>query len=170
MQFPLITYSMALNLLTTVHRQNFNTEKICVQILLCERVERASLENFRIIYILNLLFLSIFCWYFRYFVGLQVPTISKCTNHANKTPKKQPGGGGGGGASHYASVVFCRKSMTFVLIQFLVHYSLSWPIMTLSTPCKLPENSEKIYVCERAERASLENFRISTFKNWSLKF
>ena len=47
---PLITYSMALNLLPTVHRQNFNTEKICVQILLCERVERASLENFRIIF------------------------------------------------------------------------------------------------------------------------
>ena len=136
MQFPLITYSMALNLLTTVHRQNFNTEKICVQILLCERVERASLENFRIIYILNLLFLSIFCWYFRYFVGLQVPT-NLYINVPTKLRKSN------------ASVVFCRKSMTFVLIQFLVNYSL-WPIMTLSTPYKLPENSEKIYVCERA--------------------
>ena len=48
---------------------------------MCERAERASLENFGIFYILKLLFLSIFCRYNRYFlstngmlVGLHVPT------------------------------------------------------------------------------------------------
>ena len=35
----------------------------------CERAERASLENFWYFYILKLLFLSLFCWYIRYFVG-----------------------------------------------------------------------------------------------------
>ena len=49
---------------------------------ICERTERASLICFlRIVNILKVLFLSIFSWYFRYFVGtndmlvgLNVPT------------------------------------------------------------------------------------------------
>ena len=52
--FHVITYGMALYINDSyVYRQNTNIEKIYVY-------------NF---YILNLLFLSIFCWYFRYFVG-----------------------------------------------------------------------------------------------------
>ena len=53
----------------------------------------SELRKFRYFYILKLLFLSIFCWYIRYFVGtndmlvgLQVMyrQISKCTD---KSPK-----------------------------------------------------------------------------------
>ena len=60
MQFPVITYCMALYVNDSyVYRQNTNIEKIYV----------SRLENFSHTYILKLLFLSIFCWYFRYFVG-----------------------------------------------------------------------------------------------------
>ena len=45
MQFPVFTYGMALYIQTTVYRQNTDIEKnLCI----CERAERASLENFRI--------------------------------------------------------------------------------------------------------------------------
>ena len=36
---------------------------------MCDREERASLENVFHFHILKLLFPSIFCWYFRYFVS-----------------------------------------------------------------------------------------------------
>ena len=63
MQFPFITYGMALYINDSyVYRQNTNIEEIYVCM-------RASLENFLAFYIIKLLFLSIFCWYFRYFVG-----------------------------------------------------------------------------------------------------
>ena len=52
-----------------VYRQNTNIEKIYVYA--SERSERA-LKNFSHFYILRLLFLSIFCWYFRYFVRLSI--------------------------------------------------------------------------------------------------
>ena len=43
MQFPVITYGMALYINDSyVYRQNTNIEKIYI----CERAERASLENF----------------------------------------------------------------------------------------------------------------------------
>ena len=52
----------------------------------------SELRKFLHLLFLKLLFPSIFCWYFRYFVGtndilvgLHVPTVSKCTD---KTPKK----------------------------------------------------------------------------------
>ena len=65
-----------------------------------------ELRKFWYHYILKLLFLSLFCWYIRYFVGtndmlvgLHVPTnfqmyrqISKCSD---KTPKRHYWGGGG---------------------------------------------------------------------------
>ena len=63
--------------------------------------EQASLGNFCIFTLKKLLFLSIFCWYFRNFVGTNdihvlvglhvYRQISKC---ANKSPKKHYGGGG----------------------------------------------------------------------------
>ena len=147
MQFPLITYSMALNLLTTVHRQNFNTEKILCTNIIMRASGASELRKFSH-YIYSkpaisfniLLILQILCRFTGTDKSLNVPTKLRKSNR-------------GGGPSHYASVVFCRKSMTFVLIQFLVHYSLSWPIMTLSTPCKLPEKRRE-NICVRASRAS----------------
>ena len=59
------------------------------------RAERASLENF---HIKKLIFLSIFCWYFRnvstimtYLPGHMYRQFFKCTD---KTPKRHYGGGG----------------------------------------------------------------------------
>ena len=61
---------------------------------------RASLEHFGIFYILNLLFLSIFCRYIRYFVGTNdmlvgshVPTNFQM--YRQKSEKALLGGGGG---------------------------------------------------------------------------
>ena len=63
---------------------------------------RASLENFRIFtYFLNLLFLSIFCWYFTYFVGSNDILVGlqnytdKFPNVPTKLRKKALWGGGG---------------------------------------------------------------------------
>ena len=71
MQFPVITYGMALYINELcIPTKNTNIEKIYVYI--CERAEVSELRKFSRIfffYILKLLFLSIFCWYFRYFVG-----------------------------------------------------------------------------------------------------
>ena len=67
---------------------------------MCMRARGASeLRKFWHFYILKLLFLSIFCRYIRYFVGIQMTCllahmyrqISKCTD---KTPKKHYWGGG----------------------------------------------------------------------------
>ena len=64
MHFPVITYGMALYINDRyVYRQNTNIEKIYVYA--SERAQKIFLH----FYILKLLFLSIFCWYFRYFVG-----------------------------------------------------------------------------------------------------
>ena len=62
MQFPVITYGMALYIQTTVYRQNTDIEKI---------YEYASERTWKILHfhILKLLFFSIFCWYFWYFIS-----------------------------------------------------------------------------------------------------
>ena len=76
MQFPVLTYGMAL------YKRQY-TDKILTMIKsMYMRASGASeLRKFSHFYILKLLFLSIFCWYFRYFVGtndmlvgLHVPT------------------------------------------------------------------------------------------------
>ena len=57
--------------------------------ILCERAERASLENFGIICILKLLFLSLFCWYIRYFVGTNDDACRlTCTDKFPNVPTK----------------------------------------------------------------------------------
>ena len=80
----------------TVYRQNTNIEQI--NVCVCERAERASLENFGL---LKLLFLSIFCRYIRYFVGtndmlvgLHVPTNFQM--YRQNSEKALLGGGRGG--------------------------------------------------------------------------
>ena len=75
MQFPVLTYGMAL----FIYKRQY-TDKTLTMIK--SMYMRASeLRKFSHFYILKLLFLSIFCWYFRYFVGtndmlvgLHVPT------------------------------------------------------------------------------------------------
>ena len=50
---------------------------------------RASLDEFRILYILKLLILSIFCWYFRYFVGTNDMTCRlTCSDKFPNVPTK----------------------------------------------------------------------------------
>ena len=60
--FPL---SLVWYYITTVYRQSTSIEKM----YMCDREERASLDFFSHFHILKLLFPSIFCWYFRYFVS-----------------------------------------------------------------------------------------------------
>ena len=70
MQFPFTAYGMALYINDSVPTKHKHLENLCV----CERAERASLENFRIFTLKN-------CHFFQYFVGtndmlvgLHVPT------------------------------------------------------------------------------------------------
>ena len=99
MQFPVITYSMALYINDSyVYRQNTNIEKIYM------RVSGASelRKNYRYLHS-KLLFLSIFCWYFRYFVGTNdmLVGLHVATNFEmyRQNSKKSIMGGGGGIAS-----------------------------------------------------------------------
>ena len=66
MQFPVITYGMALYIQKTVYRQNNNIEKIYEY-----ASERRTSELWKCLHfhILKLLFPSIFCWYFWYFIS-----------------------------------------------------------------------------------------------------
>ena len=70
MQFPFITYGMAL-----------------------------ELRKFSHFHILKLLFLPIFFWYFKYFVGTNDMFVAymyrQIPKRTDKTPKKHYGGGGG---------------------------------------------------------------------------
>ena len=50
----------------TSYRENINIEKNFV----CERAERASLENFRVLHVPKISFFHYFCWYLGYFVGI----------------------------------------------------------------------------------------------------
>ena len=92
MQFPVITYGMALYINDSLYRQNTNIEKIYVY--------ASELRKFSShFYILKLLFLSIFCWYLRYFVGtndmlvgLHVATNFEMYRHNSE--KALSGGGG----------------------------------------------------------------------------
>ena len=62
MQFPLFTYGMML------YQQQYTDKTL--RLRKCMYTMRASdLRNFLHFYILKLLFPSIFCWYFRYFVS-----------------------------------------------------------------------------------------------------
>ena len=88
-----ITYGTALYINDSIYRQNTNIEKnLCI----CERTERASSENFCKH---KLLFLSIFCWYFRYFVGTNdmLVGLHVATNFQmyRKNSEKALWGGGG---------------------------------------------------------------------------
>ena len=58
-----------------------------------ERAERASLGKFLHFYILKLLFLSIFCWYFRYFVGTNDMLVG--LHHVYRQNSEKAWGGGG---------------------------------------------------------------------------
>ena len=60
----------------------------------------SELRHFSDFYILKLLFLSIFCWYFRYFVGTNDMLVGlhfQISKYTDKTLKKHYWGGGGGG-------------------------------------------------------------------------
>ena len=77
MQFPFLTYGVVLHI-----NNNIPTKTITLRKSIYMLVSRASeRRNFSHFHILTLLFLSIFCWFFRYFVGtndmlvgLDVPT------------------------------------------------------------------------------------------------
>ena len=96
MQFPVITYGMALYINDRyVYRQNTNIEKIYVYA--SELIK--NIENVLAFYILKLLFLSIFCWYFRYFVGTndKLVALHVATNfemYQQNSEKALLGGGG----------------------------------------------------------------------------
>ena len=66
MQFPVITYGMALYIQKTVYRQNNNIEKIYEYASERRTSELGKCLHF---HILKLLFPSIFCWYFWYFMS-----------------------------------------------------------------------------------------------------
>ena len=73
MQFPVLTYGMALYTNDSIPTKHWQWSNLCIY--------ASELRKFSHFYILKLLFLSIFCWYFRYFVGtndmlvgLHVPT------------------------------------------------------------------------------------------------
>ena len=79
MQFPVIHYGMA------IYKRQYTDKTLTLKHSMYMRASGASgaseLRKFSNFYILKLLFLSIFCWYFRYFVGtndmlvgLHVPT------------------------------------------------------------------------------------------------
>ena len=84
-----------------IYKRQFTDKTLTLKQSMYMRASGASeLRKFSHFYILKLLFLSIVCWYFRYFVGTNdmlsaymYRQISKCTD---KTPKKHYGGGGGG--------------------------------------------------------------------------
>ena len=95
MQFPVITYGMALYINDSyVYRQNTNIEEnLCI----CERAERASLEFFSRIFTLIFTLLQILCRYTWHACRLT------CSNKFRNVPTKLwksiigRGGGGGGG-------------------------------------------------------------------------
>ena len=78
MQFLIITYGI----LGVIHKRQYTDRTLTLRRSMYMRASGASeLRKFSHIYILKLLFLSIFCRYFRYFVGtyytlvgLHVPT------------------------------------------------------------------------------------------------
>ena len=74
----------------TVYQQNTNIEKIYIYM----RASGASeLRTFCHFCILKLLFLSIFCWYIRYFVGTNDMLVG---SHVPTKLRKGIMGGGGG--------------------------------------------------------------------------
>ena len=76
------------NIQTTVYRQNTDIEEKKSMY-----VRASELRKFSHFYIVKLLFLSIFCWYFRYFVGtndmlvgLHIPTKLREKKHGGELP------------------------------------------------------------------------------------
>ena len=134
---------------------------------------RASeLRKFSHFHILKLLFLSIFCWYFRYFVGTNLSAymyrqISTCTD---KTPKKALLGGGGRGIwgcppppSGYASDVSFSCSSVTVLIS--MHISL----LSKTYDPKVCENFRQLLnwcICNVEKCYQLQLFYSSTCLNF----
>ena len=81
MQFPFITYGMALCINDSIPTKHSNIVKIYVY--------ASELRNVWHFYIVTVLFLSIFCWYFRYFVGTNDMLVGfTCTNKFPNAPTK----------------------------------------------------------------------------------
>ena len=78
MQYPVITYGMAFYINCSIPTKHWHWENLCM----CER------RKFSHFYILKLLFLSIFCWYFRYFVGKLHACRLTCTDKFPNVPTK----------------------------------------------------------------------------------
>ena len=97
MQFLVITYSKGI-----IYKRQYTDKTLTSRNAMYMRASGASeLRKFSHFYILKLLFLSIFCRYFRYFVGtndmlvgLHVPTNFQMYR---QNSEKHYGGGGGGG-------------------------------------------------------------------------
>ena len=87
MQFPVLTYGMA------IYKRKYTDKTLTLKKnqCICEWAERARLGDFPIFTFLKLLFLSIFCWYFRYFVGTNDMLVGL---HVPTKLRKSMGGGG----------------------------------------------------------------------------
>ena len=86
----------------TVYQPKTYIEKIYVHM---RASEASELRNCLLFHILTLLFLSIFCWYFRYFVGTNdmlvgITTIFQMYRQNFERALLKAWGGGGGGVIH----------------------------------------------------------------------
>ena len=92
-----------------VYKQQCTDKTLTFRQSMCMRESGASeLGKFSHFHILKLLFLSIFCWYFRYFVGTNDMFVGLHVPTNFQMYRQRIMGGGGGGVTFYYDLKYNR--------------------------------------------------------------
>ena len=162
-----------------VFKRQYTDKTLTLRKSMYMRASGASeLRKFSNFYILKLLFLSIFCWYFRYFVGtndmlvgLHVPT--NCQMYRQNSEKHYGGGGaiappppapsGYANAPPYSLVPSCMQFRYYTLSQ-----KSKFPCDTFWYTCNSRSISSNLFIKMNINKISLRTIWVAILCNLTL--